>query len=364
MRDQYFTPLPLAEELLRMTSATNVKFVADFASGDGELLRAAARRWPKARLIAADIDAGCVMRLRRNHPDWQVSRCDFLSARSRRSSLINTLVGKASLVLLNPPFTCRGNSRLRCSVKDTSVTCSRALAFVLAALPYLGRRGELAAILPLSSKSSEKDAIAWHHISRYYDVRWTAEMPRRTFQNAVVTTAIVHLCPLETIRPAFTLANDNTLQTRPFDIVRGTVPVHVVPAVPRGRYQFVHTSHLKDGSLVDSGIRKSRKGRLLRGPAVLLPRIGESGSHKCVLYRSQRTLLLSDCVFGIKCKTASEAAAIYRHLVRRWSHVASQYGGACARYLTIAGLRNFLDDFISMRRRRSRNERLPWVKHA
>src|SRR5579872_1794059 len=108
MRDQYFTPGPVAEAIVARLRSQSESIVADFAAGDGELLRAAQKRWPQARIVAADIDAACVRRLRRLHPKWTIHNHDFLHCDPRHGAarLFHAL-GEISLILLNPPFSQR-----------------------------------------------------------------------------------------------------------------------------------------------------------------------------------------------------------------------------------------------------------------
>ena len=49
--DAYYTPSQLAVQMVNVCSGRPV-VIADFAAGDGELLRKASKQWPRAKLSA------------------------------------------------------------------------------------------------------------------------------------------------------------------------------------------------------------------------------------------------------------------------------------------------------------------------
>src|SRR5688500_2052184 len=107
MNDQFFTPSEIATRLVAPFRRSSEKCIADFAAGDGELLRAAGLKWPRAKIIASDIDEVTVRSLKKDFPRWAIGKCDFLNERSRqRCNPISSVKGKITLLLLNPPFSC------------------------------------------------------------------------------------------------------------------------------------------------------------------------------------------------------------------------------------------------------------------
>ena len=84
MKDQYFTPDYVAEQLVAPFRRRKIQSVADFAAGDGELLRAAEAKWPNASIFATDLDPKCASKLKRDHDNWNIGICDFLNERSRK----------------------------------------------------------------------------------------------------------------------------------------------------------------------------------------------------------------------------------------------------------------------------------------
>lgn len=152
--DSIYTPSALART---MVDAAGVSLgaghlIADFAAGSGELLIAAHERWPLAQIVATDINPTETQFLKRKNNSWQIGRCDFLNPKSRNGSLIlRRLIGKITLVILNPPFSCRGGKKVVASTSGISVKCSVGLAFVVNSIDYLTVGGTLVVILPLGS---------------------------------------------------------------------------------------------------------------------------------------------------------------------------------------------------------------------
>lgn len=345
MRDQFFTPRYVARRLVSFFRSETQSCIADFAAGDGELLRAAMEKWPNARYVATDVDDSCVATLRRNHPAWDVGKCDFLNQRSRRASrLLRDMVGTARLVLLNPPFTCRGNQTERVETQLDTVRCSVSMAFVLHAIPYLSPTGRLVAVLPASSRTSEKDRAAWDYVQKSFSVRTVAEFGLRTFPGCAARTVIVRLQRA----PSNHVSQDNGLSAKgslaiQARIVRGTVPMHAARNGLAGpAFSFVHTTDLNGEKLSDPqhSIRQCRRYTI--GPSVLIPRVGRPSPDKCVLYLRRRRIVLSDCVYAIRCTTTSEAELLHETLLSQWGNVAQRYTGTCAPYLTVASLRDVL----------------------
>jgi len=151
--DRIYTPAAVARALAEAAAGTP-GLVADFTAGEGALLAAARDRWPEARLAAVDVDGAAVEGLKERFPDADCREADFLLAAAE----LAPLVGAVDLVLLNPPFSCRGSTRHPAVVSGAALTCSRAMAFVARSLTYLAPGGELLCILPSSCLMSDKDA--------------------------------------------------------------------------------------------------------------------------------------------------------------------------------------------------------------
>ena len=72
----------------------------------------------------------------------------------------------------------------------------------------------------------------------------------------------------------------------------------------------------------------------MSGPCVLLPRVGTPRSQHPTLYLSRDRILLSDCIFALKCPTRAETIACYSMLALEWRLIERFYFGSAAKYLT------------------------------
>jgi predicted RNA methylase len=346
MADQFFTPAEIANRLIASFRSGNESCIADFAAGEGELLRAAQTRWPDSRILATDIDPTIVRRLRANEPSWNVGRCDFLKARSRKASqLLQGAVGRISLALLNPPFSCRGNQRYAAVLDGSEVLCSLAMAFLVNAVPYVCNTGRIGAILPASCICNEKDAAAWNVLKTRFSVRVVKSFGLRTFAGCAARTSIVVLNRSCKGTMPERSPRHNRGKTITVRIVRGAVPMHAaVNGMAGSEWPLVHTTDLLDSRVTTVKTYVRELHRYVVGPAVLLPRVGEPKREKCVLYLRNRRLVLSDCVFAVTCRARNDAEALHARLVNSWKIVSEAYAGTCARYMTINRLRDLLGE--------------------
>src|SRR2546430_1365319 len=135
MIDRYYTPMAIAKDVVSLGASSRTSVVADFAAGEGRLLRAAQDEWQTGHIAATDADPNAVKHLRRNYPSWSVGRCDFLSAVSRRQSrVLREIKGEVTAALLNPPFSYRGGTRWDVRLHGRLHACSPAAAFLTVAI--------------------------------------------------------------------------------------------------------------------------------------------------------------------------------------------------------------------------------------
>ncbi len=310
--------------------------MADFAAGNGDLLQAAKSRWPECRILATDVDATRIRRLRRGHPDWLVGKCDFLSSSSRGlCEVLDGVLGKVSLVLLNPPFSCRGNELLSAPADGQAMLCSRAMAFVLTSIPFLSPTGRLAAVLPAGCLTSQKDAHAWQFLRRMFNVRVVSSHDLRTFEGCAARTNVVCLSRIRSGRVETRRTGRKRATGIAVKVIRGVVPVHqAVNGMAGPGWVFVHTTNLRNNVVSDADLSIKVLRRYATGPCVLIPRVGQPNREKCVLYLARKRVVLSDCIFAIKCESSADARSVQSGLLDAWDTVSHAYGGTCARYLT------------------------------
>lgn len=358
--DELATPADLATRLVGAVENLSPRSViADFAAGDGALLLAARTRWQEARLIATDIRPSAITELRARFPRAHVGRCDFLNRRSRDACRPLRLARQTgvNLVLLNPPFSCRGGSRLPIVFERESLFSSRALAFVAAAIPYLAAEGTLVAILPSSIVSAQRDRAAWDRL-KLAGAEIVMEFDRNTFKGASVGGVVLRL---RRRHSKFGSARKRTLQTdpltpstsfsqkTPIEVFRGKLPRYkaLKSLCPTG-YPYVHTTDVGSRGWITSKGQRRPGGRILRvngsersvvsGPLVLLPRVGTPKSQRPTLYLPRDRILLSDCLFALKCVSRAETVACHSKLTLMWRFIERFYFGSAAKYLTIEHL--------------------------
>jgi hypothetical protein len=107
---------------------------------------------------------------------------------------------------------------------------------------------------------------------------------------------------------------------------------------------FIHTTDLVAGRL------HSPKKRIFKsdvvfatGPAVLIPRVCKPDINKVVLLPVGMTAVLSDCIMGIECLTLCDAEKLRNQMTENWSEAEMIYVGTCARYVSVDGLKAFLE---------------------
>lgn len=304
-------------------------------------MNAAAVAWPAATIVATDIDRGSTARLKRAQPGWTVGKCDLRSERSvSRCPALSRWSGAIDLILLNPPFSCRGGRRIAVKCGSEIVEASAALSFVVEATKHLSPTGTLIALLPTGSIHSQKDVSAWDHLSLNFSITRRAAYKKGTFPRSSAHTTIVKLSRRK--RPARGRRScDRPAGPATVTIIRGTCPNHLKRRGTR-REPLIHTSNLLDGQVVANGRRGFGCFRRVLGPAVLMPRVGAISPSKIAYLRSGQEIMLSDCVVAVASASAREVRTLHSDLVQNYSLLASAYVGTGAPYLTIARLSNCL----------------------
>jgi predicted RNA methylase len=343
MRDRHYTPPALAASLIEAVSRPMPTVIADFAAGRGDLLRHAAQQWPTARIIANDLDSAAVRYLRRRWSAWITRKSDFLALTSPTQKL-HEFYGKVDLVLMNPPFSCRGASAHFVTFRDHAFRCSTALAFLIAALPFLSADGELLAIVPKGCLQSEKDSASWQVLRTMFHVSIVTEVARGVFSGCAVKSAVLRL----SARSRFRLRVVPLPASGAIDgiiVQRGTLPLH--RAVLRRRksvrlaFPFVHTTSLRNNAIENTPWTDARRSVVV-GPAVLLSRVGRPDQRKIAMLERGGAVVLSDCVIALRCVSDTAAIALTDKLISNFPLLSDAYGGTCAPYLTLTGLRAVL----------------------
>lgn len=336
MRDAHYTDASIARRLISACGNVVPSRVADFACGEGALLREARSVWGSSAVLGVDITDEVEQPMRRSVPHAEFLKADFLAS----DMLTPEVLGCFDVILLNPPFSCRGSTTLSETVAGKAVRCSKALAFVIRSLRYLARGGVLVAILPSSCLHSEKDSFARALLAKLYDFDVLPISEPVRFAGCSVSTRIVRIRRRE--GQAFSPHTLTANRDPRFQVVRGIRPndktVGEIKLLP-----FVHTTELNGNSVtLGRAVSPSPADRLIHGPAVLLPRVGRPKKDKISLLSAERSVRISDCVLAITHPDQAAVSSLFEVMLSDWDNVCKLYRGTCAAYTTLARLRSYL----------------------
>lgn len=347
-RDAYYTPQWLADEIIAALPGDLSGLIIDPAAGEGALLSAMERRFnERVRGIAIDIDANVVRKLSAQHPNWIVSRADFLSVQSRvASSAWRETRGGVSAVLLNPPFSYRGNGGPFATYRGFSGRVAPAMQFLLTALQEFEPTYGFVAILPDGALHADRHAGLWAEISIDYSVERIKTPSTSSFQGARVATTVVVLRK-QVSSPVASLTSGLPVQDVTYpqgcacvEIIRGRIPVYRLPEfVHDGSpdVPFFHTTSFRREPL-ETGARVPY--RLADcSPFVLISRVGRWQDPLIV---DVGRLALSDCVIALRPRDRSKLAELREWFMSHASEVRGQYRGTGASYVTVSALENVL----------------------
>lgn len=346
MIDVHYTPDELSKIIVDcVVRAPAVTSVADFAAGEGSLLRAASDRWPLARIFANDISTKAANRMRKLYPTWSVTRSDFLSA--RLGSLSDRLY---DVILLNPPFSRRGRPPVSWKPWGSACSSGVGLAFVSRALELLTAGGTLVAVLPDGAFVNEADRLGWAQIDRRFDVERILKNCSSTFDHARAHTSVVRIT--KTKRPKASADGQTSSVSKPVQelplnlkLIRGQRQMHKAKFVPPSRgLPLVHTTDLHSGTVDVLGLRHIADGQIVKGPALLLPRVGQPSASKVCILAAGGQVVLSDCVIAITCDSIKHSKLLRNLLLGRWDSLENAYRGTGARFITLQRLHDVLTD--------------------
>lgn len=339
--DRYYTPEPLARELLAQCgSLRGADRVVDPSCGSGALLSAAEFVLDGPRCLGIDVDRATIRSLRTKKPHWYLSVANLLSARSVRGSLVGRTALASDVVLLNPPFSQVKTKFVEyVSPCGSQIRVGRAMRFLLQAVDLFPSAQGMFAIVPESLVYSELDAKGRKLLGLQYEMREIAALKSTTFSGARVRSIAV-----EFRRNAHSQAS-GVATPPPFTSIRferGTLPVHLAQPVECG-FPFVHSSDLLAIARRQFPEMRVCSGRYaISGWALFLPRVGlpKRAALKPVYVRSP--FRLSDCVLAIWCNSCESTSLIKKLIDDSWEDFLGLYRGTGARYVTVSRLSAWL----------------------
>lgn len=343
--DKYYTPPRVASRVANALGVHDIAVCADTACGDGSLLRAVERRFPRVQCVGMDRDHLAVRKLRRQRPHWVLSIGDTLSARSRASSSMFAFRGACDAIVANPPFSM---GQAKGVVRPDGRRCSLAMAHLLASLQTLDPGGAAVAILPESSMYSEMDEVARCELRANWTIEILGGMKNSTFRGARANALLVRL-ERRTRWASRALGLEGRFEgiARPrlsCRVARGGLPVHEAHEDEEG-IPYIHSTGI--GAVNAGAIFKLRRVRpiprgLVIGPCVLLPRVGVPSMAPLRVALLRREAQLSDCVIALRFSDVKSARIAVAILNRQLASLQRTYVGTGARFVTVARLASWL----------------------
>jgi hypothetical protein len=234
---------------------------------------------------------------------------------------------------LNPPFSRKDKRTYPVQVDGEASNASVALTFIVHSLQFLRPSGSILAVLPDGCLVGLHDRPVWGSLERLFKVEVIRDNARSAFCGVRARTCLVRMTRLD--KEATSEPRKATVPTAaPVDVVRGLCQMHSrIKARGRSGASLVHTSHMRSGTIVDSGERV--EGKVVAGPALLFPRVGLVTPEKLCTLGAGRQVVLSDCVLGVECGSEADVQSLRRRILASWPTFASGYRGTGAPYITV-----------------------------
>ena len=342
--DAYYTPDGLATRLLSFVVG-EPRTAVDFCVGDGGLLKATEQKFEDITCFGIDISEEVIDRLATRQPSWRLAQCDFRDGEAL-AKIPFLQDSSFDLIVLNPPFTCRGSSIEKVMIGNEEYHVSTAMSFLVDSLPFLSERGTIYAILPVGCVYSQKDRKCWEYLKKEYNACVLSEVQKAYF-NKKCTPNIVLVYLGRTAYPQLAVQEEVMAESASIElqsISRGRLGVYEMKQVKAGkkRIPFIHTTNMRNGELVDVGYTKEGLKEAVKGNGVLIPRVCNPNKEKIVVYDG-REVILSDCVVLLQTRTKKQAVQLKRYIIKNWEEFKKIYVGTGARYVTMERLRVYFN---------------------
>jgi hypothetical protein len=357
--DQFFTPGAVARRVVEATDVESIASCLDSGCGGGDLLQACEAVFPDVQCFGIDKDPTAVAALKQRYPAWRIATADILRPiAARRSSIWRDAVG-SDCILINPPFSMGGTKGIWVSFEDRMFRCSVAMGHLLTTLNVFQPRGGGAAVVPESMMYSEVDEAARTALSAKYSLEIVEGLKNCTFRGARANALIVRIrsrggeAGEGNKRPA------SVSRTKP-EIVRGGLPLFEARSRGPNQLPLVHTTDLPGLRLNARSVRSLRRVRriergVVKGPVLLIPRVGVPCSAVTQAIDLLSEVQLSDCVIALRFASMRSAETYGREMLERWERFLRIYRGTGARYTTVRSLTEWCE---SVRMRSGRYPRL------
>jgi tRNA1(Val) A37 N6-methylase TrmN6 len=340
VKDSHYTPSALAEYLVSRIKKKKVKTIADFCVGEGNLLKAAQKKWSSAIFFGNDVSRQVIRLLKQKYPKWKLESCDFLNQKSRNNS--NQFKKKYDVILLNPPFTCRGSIIKQVFFDNVEYNVSTAMAFFIESIKYLSTDGVLYAILPQSVAYSQKDEKIRKYLSEKYDFKIFEEIENQEFEKCSPSIILAAIKDKKLHVPENRLFAQINTEIKILEVKRGKISMYKIKKARKNTLPLVHSTNIRDNTIENITYNVKEDASKIKGPAVLINRVGQPDIRKICIIPSKKEYALSDCIIGIKTKTANDSKLLKKIIIDNWSSFSNLYKGTGAKYITVKRIRYFL----------------------
>ena len=337
--DSYYTPPSLADKLVSFITSVNISRAVDFCVGDGDLLKAVAKRYIDVELYGTDISNKALAKLANEYPHWHLGECNF-----REDDSVDKVhflkEGLFDLIVLNPPFTCKGSVVENIIFDKIEFHVSTAMLFLMRAMKYLTPDGGLYAILPISCVYSVKDRNAWTYLKEHYNACILEEPNRVNFTSKCAPNIVLVYVGNYIVEG---LENQDTFDFSflpVVSVIRGRVRMQNIHhsnstrAVP-----LIHTTNLQKGKLVNLKYFLLNQNSIVKGNGVLIPRVCNPNPNKIVVLDDEFMYAISDCVVFLQTATRADAEMIRDTIIVNWNDFVTVYRGTGAQYTTLERLK-------------------------
>ena len=337
--DSYYTPPLLADKLVSFIVSSNISSAVDFCVGDGDLLKAVAKRYGDVELYGTDISDDALTKLSNDCPDWHLGKCDF-----RKDDSIGEVTflikRKFDLIVLNPPFTCKGSVVENITFEGIEYRVSTAMLFLMRALKFLASNGGLYAILPISCVYSVKDRKAWNYLKDHYNACILEEPNKVSFTSKCAPNIVLVYVGYYKVN-GIEKSNAFDFSSLPVTtILRGCVRMQN-PKYRKSKnaLSLNHTTNLQKGELVKLKRIMTGQNILVSGNGVVVPRVCNPTPNKVALLDEETVYALSDCIIVLQTSTRIDAERLRDGIIEHWCDFVTVYKGTGAQYTTLERLK-------------------------
>ena len=337
--DSYYTPPLLADKLVSFIVSSNISSAVDFCVGDGDLLKAVAKRYGDVELYGTDISDDALTKLSNDCPDWHLGKCDF-----RKDDSIGEVTflikRKFDLIVLNPPFTCKGSVVENITFEGIEYRVSTAMLFLMRALKFLASNGGLYAILPISCVYSVKDRKAWNYLKDHYNACILEEPNKVSFTSKCAPNIVLVYVGYYKVN-GIEKSNAFDFSSLPVtSILRGCVRMQNPKySTSKNAVSLIHTTNLQKGELVKLKRIMTGQNILVSGNGVVVPRVCNPTPNKVALLDEETVYALSDCIIVLQTSTRIDAERLRDGIIEHWCDFVTVYKGTGAQYTTLERLK-------------------------